>query len=457
MTIDMYFTNLIFQVMKRITILLLSILSFTACTNDALNVVPDDEPQKEAQQLKLFMPDADEVNVYSTATVSECYIDKLWVLVFNGTTLRYDTLFNGISLINNGQATQLVPQLKDTIRMNERVVCIANSGITTLPTGLLYSNVNEKFPLTKSYYKGGDPLPMYGEAIWGSSYTVTLTRAVAKIQVRMGPNVSDITGNFTDSTVTWKPYNYAVAGYVQPPTTFQGIQGSANVRTAEYFNLMQKPNATEQQTNAYIYEYPSQTREINSPTDVDKKTWKPNRVAILLKKTPAATPGDSSFYRLDFFNDTIYLNTYRNNHYIFTITKIRSEGYTGTNGSTHALALPGSNIEYTVNVDDGMNFVTSNGQYAIVSSVDTAYITADPGSKDIGSIRYINQTGIAFPSGITNTIAFTGITGVSLSSSTSLTPSNQPITLGKTGSTTGTGYITCTLGNIKHVIVVKTL
>jgi len=446
--------------MKRITILLLSFLSLTACTNDVLNVVPDDEPQKEVQQLKLFMPDADEVNVYSTATVSECYIDKLWVLVFNGTTLRYDTLFNGSSLINNGQATQLVPQLKDTIRMNERVVCIANSGITTLPTGLLYSNVNEKFPLTKSYYKGGDPLPMYGEAIWGSSYTVTLTRAVAKIQVRMGPNVSDITGNFTDSTVTWKPYNFGKEGRVKPISgTFQGVaQSTAPIGTAEYFNLMQKPGATEQQTNAYIHEYPSQTREVTSLTNpVDKKTWKPNRVAILLKKTPAATPGDSSFYRLDFFNDTIYLDTYRNNHYIFTITKIRSEGYKGTNGSTQAISLPGSNIEYTVNVDDNMNFVTSNGQYAIASSVDTAYITAEPGSKDIGTIRYINQTGTTLPSGITNTIAFTGITGVNLSSSTTLTPSNQPITLGKTGPATGTGYITCTLGNVKHVIVVKTL
>jgi hypothetical protein len=448
--------------MKRITILILSILCFTACSNDAFNVGPDGEIAKETQQLKLFMPDAAEVSVYSTATVSECWVEDLWVLVFNaaGALKLSDTLFVGSAILNNGQAMQLVPQLNRTIGNNELVVCIANSGISTLPTDINITNINEKFPLSaKSYYKGGDALPMYGETHWGGDYTVKMTRAVAKVQVKLGENISDVTRYFNAESVTWQLYNYGKAGKIQPdPLSLQGVEQAANalVHTAESFKLLQSEGATEQQTNAYIHEYPSQKQKSNALTPVlNAKDWDVDRVFILLKQEP--TPGDSSFYRLDFFSDSIYLDTKRNNHYIFTINKIRSAGYANTVspfGSYQAITHPGSNIEYTVRIDDDMTYITSNGQYGIASNVDTAYVAAGVANRPIGSIRYIDITGTAGSNIVNSNTVTTGLVSP-LPSPTSLTASNQEIVVSTTSAFTG-GVITFKLGNIEHKIYVKT-
>jgi hypothetical protein len=93
--------------------------------------------------------------------------------------------------MNNGQATQLLPQLQQKIENGNIVVCIANVGSNPNIANVLYLNsINNCFPIrTKAplhYYQGGDYLPMYGEiAGWSSSglYTCRMIRAAAKIQV----------------------------------------------------------------------------------------------------------------------------------------------------------------------------------------------------------------------------------------------------------------------------------
>ncbi|MDR0700465.1 MAG: hypothetical protein LBG28_14800 [Tannerella sp.] len=85
--------------MKKISLLIL--LCCVACNNDV--DIPE-EPVEAGQRIELSIPGTQEVSVYSTATVSECTIDTLWVCVFNGGK-RFIEMIEGDRIMHNGQAT----------------------------------------------------------------------------------------------------------------------------------------------------------------------------------------------------------------------------------------------------------------------------------------------------------------------------------------------------------------
>ena len=454
--------------MKRITFFILSILCFTACNNEGIET---EKPQTPEPQIQLIFPDAKEVNVYSTATESECKIADLWVLEFtSGGALVNNKFITVGDIVKNGQAAQLLPQLPFKPANSNRVVCIANSGITNI-AGLNYGNINTIFPLTSNrYYSGGDYLPMYGELIWGSNnYICEMTRAVAKVQVQMGTSVSDVTTNFSAENVTYRIYNVGYSGHIQPNAGVQGTVINAATTTGS-FNLIQKIGAAEAQTHAYIYEFPSSTQTGIGPalpggpgTTVANSAFAINRQHIILEKDNGAN--QNTFYRLDFYDPNTnptptFLDTKRNHHYIFTINKVRSEGYTTWQ---QARDNPGGNIEYVVNVGEDAK-ATSNGQYAIVSSLDTIKVPAGTGAHNGivgGTVRY--QPGAAMTTPLVTSINTMTVSGAGLTVPTTPTAANTldivapydrvdivvNVALGFT-----TGSITFNLGNITHTIPV---
>lgn len=442
--------------MKRIAFFILTIVCFAACNNE----VDMEKPQEEQGRIELLMPDAEEVNVYSSASTSECTIDKIWVLEFNTSgALVNNQLIDGSNIVVNtkNQAAQLLPQLNTVPTVGNTIVCIANSDITAtpIPTGVTLANVNEKFPLSsKVYYSGGDNLPMYGRMNWtGTEYTCQMTRSVVKVQVQMGTSVSDVTGNFSAENVTFKIYNCARAGAIE-----NGKYGTA--QTAQYatpaFNLVQKNNATEAQRNAYIHAFQSATKTGLGATIANNKTFHKDRQCIILEKNN--TPGANTFYRLDFYQafDSAFLDTERNHHYLFTINKVRSEGYSTAN---EAFNNSGSNIEYVIQTGSGSSAATSNGQYAIVTTVDTAFIAGSSALTNyfISNVRYVDPTGV-----LATTVNSIAVASASPSGSLSLvapspatiSAANKEIRITTTAAFTE-GVILCKLGNIQHRLVVK--
>ena len=448
--------------MKRITFFLLSIFCFTACENE----IGIENIQQTTPQITLSMPDAEEISVYSTATVSECLIDTIWVMAFNESTgnKKWVEKIPGSRIVNNGRASQLMPQLINTPNDGDLIVCIANVDPNPDTLTVSYGDINTKFRLlTNNYYYGGEHLPMYGEMKWSSStgYTCTMIRAVAKIQVRMGTSVSDVTGNFSAENVVFNVHAAGNYGYIKPSASGAiGIPQTAPL--GSFFsgdhNLIQNEGATEDKHHVYIYEYPSSRRtgfDINNP--ISKTDFNMSRQHLILKKnnSPAAT----TYYRLDFFDtktDT-FIDTKRNHHYIFTINKVRSEGYTT---SDQAQRSPGGNIDYTVYITDDSKFITSNGQYAIVSSAEK--VTCSVGTNTIATIRYqLPPEMSSLYSGIVNTATIEPgravFTLLSPTTTNSLTGSNQEIRINLTGvnmSATQESAIVFTLGNITHRIVI---
>ena len=436
--------------MKRITFFILSIFCLTACNNDLDKI---DQPEV-APQIELIMPDAEKVSVYSTATVSECNIETMWVIVFNGAgpSRRWAEKITVGSIAKNGQAAQLLPQLNHTPTFGDKVVCIANVNPTDT-SSLNYNNINTIFTLnapTKKYYSGGDALPMYGEMSWSSTdYTCKMTRAVAKVQVQMGTSVSDVTGNFKVENVTYKIYNSASSGIINP-------DGSGNpgfsAHSTDNFRLVQY-EGTEKDTHAYIYESESSHLRGDNGAEIGTN-FNANRQHIIL------TNATNSFYRLDFYNSystgNKFLDTKRNHHYLLTINKVSSAGYTTFE---QARDNPGSNIEYTIRIDDDFRYITSNGQYAIVTDVDTAYIE-NTGSQSIATVKYMFPTGTLAAGTVNSVTVESGNLGTFAPSTIppeTTNPSNNvtinPTSLVSSGSVQG--VLLFKLGNISHRLVVK--
>ena len=451
--------------MKRITFFILSIFCFIACNNE----VEIEKPEAPVSQIELIFPDIEDVKVYSTATVNECRIETLWVFAFRGGTKQWAEQINVSNITKNGQAAQLLPQLSDVHKpgVGDIIVCIANVAISSTDTSGITSlnsiNAHPALLLNKQkYFIGGEALPMYGELTWSvpmGNYSCVMKRAVAKIQVQMGTNVSDMTSKFSADSVTFRIYNFAEQGYLQPRPTTAGRPITTALPT-QAFNLMQNRNdASESKTNAYIYEYRSSINSIaDTINNIGISTFNANRQYIILEKDNS--PSANTFYRLDFYNSNSseFLDTKRNHHYIFTISKVRSEGYTTMQ---QARDNPGSNIEYIVYVSEDSK-ATSNGQYAIVSSIDTIKIPASgPFSGVVGNVRY--QPGATMTTSIVTSVNNMTTTGanfgvLSPAAANSLDiigPSYDRVNIQINAlAAFTTGSITFKLGNITHTIPV---
>jgi hypothetical protein len=451
--------------MKRITFSLVSILCIAACNNEVINI------EREHQVIELRIPDAKVVSVYSTAAKSENWINQLYVIEYDlsGTIKDYQPIDCNSAQFKyyNGNAALLLPQLGFEPIPENRIVCIANLNVNNDISSISqYSDINANLPLDKESYSGGDYLPMYGEMIWRptSSLICEMTRAVAKIQVKMGTSVPDVTNDFTAENVSYKIYDAAAGGYIKESVTNQekSQQSAGHTSDTKYY-LLQKDGATEAEINAYIHEYPTSTKT-STGGDIDRYTFDKDRQHIILKKTVG---NSTTYYRLDFYDPTIYntntgkyggyIDTKRNHHYIFTIQKVRSEGY-ATEGEAHL--YPGSNIEYILKIEDDSKSISSNGQYAIITSVDTAYIRSTGTVNDsiIATARYQLPTEITTPP--TSEIGVSAVTPASsmeLGNTSILTlgPTNGEIRVTVTNAAFTEGVITLKLGNITHRLYVK--
>ncbi|MDR3267963.1 MAG: hypothetical protein LBT83_02705 [Tannerella sp.] len=460
--------------MKRITFLIACALCLLSCNNET--DISGPETDSEEGRITLKLTDAT-VLTYSTADADECKINYLWVLEFNGEALVNDTLIYGDQILGNGAATQLLPQLPFKPANGNRIVLIANSDAMTFPhpnrSLIQYSNINTYFPLLSTAYFQWHYLPMYGEiASWPGSYSCEMTRAVAKIQVQLGENFSDVTGTFKAENVFWGIFGTGNGGYIQPRLPLQGISNTSysSIMLTD-ISLLQNKDPSYMNL-IYIHEYPSSnTTAVSGDPSVPENVFAINRQCIVLEKREG---GDLLNYRLDFYDPVTrkFIDTKRNHHYIFTINRINSEGYSiYFGGHDEAINNPGSNIEYTIEIRDGSNHVTSNGQYAVVSSVDSAYVAAPTIIDDtVCTARYqLPAEMTTLYSGNSNSITLTDVTpdySITLVSPAAiwnpscgcyespLTAISVPIVV-RTTASFQSARIRMHVGNIIHYVVVK--
>ena len=319
---------------------------FIGCTEEHSNLLTS----PENNQITLIIPDAEEVNVYSTATMNENRIEDCFVIVFDNLGVYKDSENVDVSKIaKNGSAAQLLPQLSIEINTSDIVYVICNTGLSAIPSGIsTESDLNAKFKPAKDYYFGGDALPMSGSFVWSpQSVIAVMTRTVAKIQIKLGesfniggmeniPEWHDFTVNFDESKSGFILGNYGgksdiiapISGLSQNTSGQSAFYGATSenkfIRSLQYAN-------SEDLMTIYINEYPNSTKDCEGNTIADD-VFNEKRSFLLMvdqidENTSALGNGTkTNAWRLDFYDPISkkYIDIKRNHHYTFVINKIRS-------------------------------------------------------------------------------------------------------------------------------------
>jgi hypothetical protein len=131
---------LIAVIMKKIVFVFISLLCLSiiwVCCSDE-----NKEPwgNSEKNQIKLFIPDAEEIVLYSTATGMENYISDCYVVVFNGGVYKNAEKIDVSEIVRNGFATALLPQTSFDLELGDKVYVVCNTGLTALPGGINTEN-----------------------------------------------------------------------------------------------------------------------------------------------------------------------------------------------------------------------------------------------------------------------------------------------------------------------------
>ncbi|MDR2916313.1 MAG: hypothetical protein LBV74_16055 [Tannerella sp.] len=389
-----------------ISCLLCVLFLLAGCSDDKEKIVD----RKENHRIQLFFSDMQEVQVYSTAAEPENYIEDCFVVTFSGGLYKKSEKIDVSGIVKNSMAAAILPQLSFDIDLGDKVYVICNTGLTALPAGInTESDIDDKFKPAKDYYFGGEALPMSGSIVWSmSSYVVTLIRAVAKVQIKIGEGFN-IGGDAFYPNAYWRieDFNESQCGFVignyggksnilQNASALSqnrsGLSAFYGTTSEEKFIRFMQHAGSMDSTTIYISEYPNSTKDCEGNTIADDVFNEKRHFLLMLDKV--SSDGGSllgngmvtSAWRLDFYDvaNKKYLDIKRNHHYIFTVNKIRSAPYlywvpnnwatisTTFQGDQEVWHNPGSNIEYTIYVQNNwVNATFSNGQYAVSASADT--------------------------------------------------------------------------------------
>ncbi|WP_044269852.1 hypothetical protein [Bacteroides timonensis] len=432
----------------KLSYLITLLYMMAGCNSDPLILEQPDST------LALLMPDPETIAVRSTATESECRIDELVVLAYRGAsnTPVFGKQYSGAGLnavlLGNGTnspklsfTTEYVPQDGDCLYL------FANPTVA-IPITQEKDKIATELHGTLSETTTEDVLPISGMvASWNNAVTnvCVMKRAVAKVQVEISA-VTQSGEAFEGQTVTWKPLNYNQRIY---------LSEQAAMTTGDYAGgYSNRFVSADMATSVYIPEYQNHNYAQGMEL-TDEGRFNANRCCVLLQ-VEGSTGKYNGYYRLDFHRDARYLDIKRNYHYIFHITKVRSNGY---DTYEEALNNPPSNIEYEIVVDAAGNTSASNGQYAISATNDHCIIYGGYNgyyeTKDyvVASAKAIMGTDATLNNITTNSIECNG-DGCTLLSPDKLTNDNAEIKIATDLNFTG-GTIAIRLGNLKKTITIE--
>jgi hypothetical protein len=395
-----------------------------SCSDRIENIsVAEENGEKEGSRIELFIPGEKEVQVYSTATASENRIEKCFVVTFRSDGVSFklqDSVMVDVSrIVKNGEASALLPQLPFKIENGDKVYVMCNTGPDAIPNGITENNINEKFRPAKNYYYGNEALPMSGDTTWTmSSNVITLTRAVAKVQVKLGENFSmegpylyepgpPPENGWRASLFHIDKCGFVISNYGGISDILQSSSALSQNRAKDENNVAYSPlyfadtsyirlmqYAPADSMAIYVSEYPNSVTDCEgNPIDGGEDKFNKKRFFLyMIEGLYQHTFGQGSVaaaWRLDFYDaaNKKFLDIKRNHTYTFTINKIRTgAGYQPMPSAGisirqlfrllpnyfHAWHQPGSNVEYTIKVEeDWANRVYANGQYALLTSTDS--------------------------------------------------------------------------------------
>ena len=334
----------------------------------------------------------------SVSTMDECKIGNLTVLLFDAATGRYKEggeidIAQWLSGSNGDRQRTLTAPILPL--EGDRIVVLANY---TTEAGRILDGNSTVESINERYRIGANG--MSGEVVFREAdkeqLICRLYHATAKVRVELAPDLAEHSEEQLAALL-----KKGRCGIVNTLRDGSGlIYGSVSAEPIPFREDLSEENFFTQIRSASSFpavatavgEYPNATRA--GLTTVDRNTFHPDRACVVVY----AGEGDDCVYRLDFSRQSRttgadqsaaneFLDIRRNTCYIFTITHVKSRGYS-TLGE--ALANPGSNIEYTVTEEDARwKSITGNGQYAVKTDRDTCLVVAAEEPREL--LRFAPQ------------------------------------------------------------------
>lgn len=349
---------------------------FTGCQSDYLGK----SAAGQGMELSLSVPAPEPVSVYSSApTSNECYTDNAAVLVVDDqSTVTAAEYIKAIT--DNGTQAPKLRLITLRPEDNDRIVVVANfdPAVTeSAVAGCIGQPLSNARNVIRSVTSTVDastsalstPLLMSGEGIWGSGATVQMSFQVAKVSVALYPSA----GNISVESFSC----YASAGNTlwntADLTAQDGITHSSGNRAMTGYPQQVTGDDTPVTRGIYLYEEPtvpaSYLGDMRSLYCVVLKVTNPD--------TEVGSAGGEGYICLtyDQLGTDGSMQTYRpftrGNHYIFRVKNIYGRGYATVE---EAMANPGNAVYDVAVTDDWNTSVKYNGQYAMVTAVDTVFV-----------------------------------------------------------------------------------
>ena len=214
-------------------------------------------------------------------------------------------------------------------------------------------------------------LPMYGKGQWvdGTSTTISVRRAVAKVQLKLvySTGVEHVAGTigvgYTTANTTFKLYQLSDIGYVDGSVATS--TGIAPITSIANGNEINHPSAKidDNFTGAnYIFAYSYASKSVGrTPIEFTDNKPKTERLAMIMKNV---YNGKTTYHRLDICDPSskTYFDILNNHHYTVKVREVSVGGYST---ATDALKNPPSNIRYDIIVEEEGDVVVTNGQYLL--------------------------------------------------------------------------------------------
>ncbi len=434
------------------------LLLLTACTeqyfDESLSV------SKQGTDIIIHIDEPLEV-ITRNATPNENSIDDLYVLIFDNSDnfIAGEKVNVSTQIIDTDLPAKKIIKSQLPIAFGNKIMILINTGVSELPTGLTYNNINDKFPstnwnLNQADVASGRGLPMSSHSTWDNSprYEVLLSRAIAKVQLSIDPSTSYAPGvvPFDANTTTWTMALYPDKGSIFKYDFFTFPEMSTltfkTPEAADFTKYAIQSNYKNEKLAFYSPEYRSSVYA--KTTEVYNYRFHKDRMCMLIKN-------NGKFYRLDFFESGKWIDVIRNYNYKFVINKVLSNGYPTIED---ALINPPSNVLYSIVSDDSdtqNSCIISNGQYALTYEFDqleayssrstefslTAKILLPPTNIEVPRNNSITGNGIT----ITN-----GVKAVDTKNTTIKFKLNE-------NNTGLSGSINITVGNISKTIPIKVI
>lgn len=341
-----------------IVLFLFGSLVLGSCEDDCSDVVVTNE-QKNVIQLSIT--GLQEVKVRGLALDWQNEIRHYHIYVYRGNSddvspIYFEYRQIGLEMISGNNTTNPCLKFKDGFepQTGDRVYVFLNSGDLVceyLRDDVLEKNLKSLKVETHSY-----AVPFSGSVTWNENISnlCVMHRLMAAVRVNISTALAGKTLQGVSACNTSKYYEL-----------FGGDTVYTEIGECNYSASWLVPYGSPHSPEEIFPEYRcSNHTAMSGGKTLSETAFDYQRMGVIISLQDNVT-NEIEYYRLDFYDKQLkrYIDVKRGCRYIFNITEIRSDGYPV---KEDAVYMPGSNLEYTVSVDDSWTGVCEyNGQYQI--------------------------------------------------------------------------------------------